>query len=67
MLKIEIKTSGAAYRDSYETDKKGNYVLDKNATELIRNLKEIINKLEKRVDNLENKLKSVIIERESDK
>ena len=39
MLKIEIKTGGAAYRD--ENDE-----LDRNAYELRRNLKEIMEKLE---------------------
>lgn len=39
MLKIEIKTDGAAYRD--ENDE-----LDRSAYELRRNLKEIMEKLE---------------------
>lgn len=39
MLKIEIKTGGAAYRDD-------NDELDRNAYELRRNLKEIMEKLE---------------------
>lgn len=39
MLKIEIKTGGAAYRD--ENDE-----LDRSAYELRRNLKEIMEKLE---------------------
>ena len=39
MLKIEIKTGGAAYRDK-------NDELDRSAYELRRNLKEIMEKLE---------------------
>lgn len=45
MLKIEIKTGGAAYRDDYEVDKNGDAVLDLSAAELERNLLEIIKKI----------------------
>lgn len=45
MLKIEIKTGGAAYRDDYEVDENGNNVLDPSAAELERNLLEIIKKI----------------------
>lgn len=44
-----------------------NYSFTSLCFQMIKEQQEIINKLEKRVDNLENKLKSVIIERESDK
>lgn len=43
MLKIEIKTGGAAYRDEYSEEDR----LDPYNTELIRNLKDIIYKLER--------------------
>ena len=46
MLKIEIKTGGAAYRDEYEVDKNGDNILDPSACELRRNLLEIVKKLE---------------------
>lgn len=44
-----------------------NYSFTSLCFQMIKEQQEIINKLEKRVDDLENKLKSVIIERESDK
>lgn len=44
-----------------------NYSFTSLCFQMIKEQQEIINKLEKRVDNLEKKLKSVIIERESDK
>ena len=46
MLKIEIKTGNAAYRDDYEVDKNGDNILDPSACELRRNLLEIVKKLE---------------------
>lgn len=44
-----------------------NYSFTSLCFQMIKEQQEIINKLEKRVDDLENKLKSVIMERESDK
>ena len=44
-----------------------NYSFTSLCFQMIKEQQEIINKLEKRVDDLESKLKSVIIERESDK
>lgn len=46
MLKIEIDTGNAAYRDDYEVDENGDNVLDSSAAELERNLLEIIKKIE---------------------
>ena len=44
-----------------------NYSFTSLCFQMIKEQQKIINKLEKRVEDLENKLKSVIIERESDK
>ena len=46
MFKLEIKTGNAAFRDENETDKHGEYVLDKGAYEVRRILKDISAKLE---------------------
>lgn len=45
MLKIEIDTGNAAYRDDYEVDENGNAILDLASAELERNLLEIIKKI----------------------
>lgn len=46
MFKVEIKTSGVAFRSDYFTDKNGNYILDPQGTEVVRILKDIARKIE---------------------
>lgn len=50
MFKLEIKTGNAAFRDENETDKHGDYILDRSAYEVKRILREVSNKLENGYD-----------------
>lgn len=48
---LEVKTGGAAFRSELETDRKGDFILDPEATEIRRILRDVAKRLESGYDS----------------